>query len=382
YSCVEDNGITLHPDKFKFCQKSVKFVGYELDWDNYRPSSERMSAIRDFPMPNNPTITDIRSWFGLVNQIAPFVAVAPVMDPFRDLLKKSSHRKVYWDQRLQSSFVAARDIICKMLGDGLTYYDKTRRTAVVTDWSKEGMGFVILQQYCACDEVNAPFCCKGGWKLALCGSRHLTDAEMGYAVVEGEAAAAVWCLNKARLFLLGCPNFILVTDHKPLVKLFGDRSLKDIANPRLLRLKEKTLQYNFVMKYLPGKKNSAADTLSRYPVIRSNISVKEEREDGVMNEVCIAALTSSLADDVITMDWSSVSEAAENDPDYQLLRRCVSEEGWPVSRSQAAPSLKPFFQVRDRLNVIDGLVHYAFDEGHVRLVVPEGLQSRVIANLH
>ena len=29
-------------------------------------------------MPPQPTITDIHSWFGLVNQVAPFIAPAPI----------------------------------------------------------------------------------------------------------------------------------------------------------------------------------------------------------------------------------------------------------------------------------------------------------------
>ena len=83
----------------------------------------------------------------------------------------------------------------------------------------------------------------------------MTKAEVGYAPVEFEALAVAWCLRKARLFLLGCPNLTLVTDHKPQVKLFGqNKELKDILNPRLLAMKEKTLCYNFKVKYLPGKK--------------------------------------------------------------------------------------------------------------------------------
>ena len=54
------------------------------------------------------------------------------------------------------------------------------------------------------------------------------------------------------MFLLGCSNLILVPDHRPLVKLFGDKKLRDILNPRLLAMK-KTLIYSFNMKYLLGK---------------------------------------------------------------------------------------------------------------------------------
>ena len=86
---------------------------------------------------------------------------------------------------------------------------------------------------------------------------------------KGEALAVAWCLRKASLFLLGCPNLTLVTDHKPLVKLFGqNKELKDILNPRLLAMKKKTLSYNFKVKYLPGKKNPA-DFFSRYPALRA-----------------------------------------------------------------------------------------------------------------
>ncbi len=102
---------------------------------------------------------------------------------------------------------------------------------------------------------------------ALWRSRHLTQAEAGYVALEGEALAVSWCLHKVRLFLLGCPNLTIVTDHRPLVKVLGYRVLTDVSNPRLYRLKERTLQYNFQVKYLPWKKNSAADLMSRYSTL-------------------------------------------------------------------------------------------------------------------
>ena len=51
--------------------------------------------------------------------------------------------------------------------------------------------------------------------------------------MEGEALAVADALDKARYFVLGCEDLILAVDHKPLLKVLGDRSLEDIPNARL-----------------------------------------------------------------------------------------------------------------------------------------------------
>jgi hypothetical protein len=66
--------ITLSLEKFQFCCREVEFAGYHLGWENYTPSASTIAAIQEFPMPDKPTITDIRAWFGLVNQVSPFFA--------------------------------------------------------------------------------------------------------------------------------------------------------------------------------------------------------------------------------------------------------------------------------------------------------------------
>ena len=78
----------------------------------------------------------LRSWHGLVNQLAPFMAMAPVMAPFRDLLKKPMQKKVYWDNVLQQKFEEAKGTICQLAKDGLRYYDKSRPTAALTEATK------------------------------------------------------------------------------------------------------------------------------------------------------------------------------------------------------------------------------------------------------
>ena len=380
-SVCSSKGITLKPEKFKFCRKEVEFVGFDVGWDSYKPSEDCLSAIKNFTMPQKPTITDIRSWYGFVNQLAPFLTTAPVMTCFRDLLKKPLGKQVYWDEHLQEKFRQVQDIVCKLAKDGLTYYDKARPTVAVTDWSKEGVGFVILQQYCSCTSIDTPFCCRDGWKIALCGSRFLTPAESGYVAVEGEALAVVWCLQKARLFLLGCPNLTIITDHRPLVKLLGNRSLGDITNPRLFRLKERTLQYNFQIKYLPGKKNHAADFLSRFPALKNTPGI----QDHGLNEDVAVAVVSAITENLLeqcTLDEKTVEEAALEDPTYQLLVSRVNAGDWNPRKSQEIACLRPFYGVRDRLSTTGDLVTYCFDNGCIRLVIPEGLRRQVTAHLH
>ena len=93
----------------------------------------------------------------------------------------------------------------------------------------------------------------------------MTTEENRYAAIEGEALAVAWGLDQTKYFTQGSPNLVVATDHKPLVKIFGDRSLDEISNTRLFRLKQRTLPWRFIIQHLPLKTNLAADAASRYP---------------------------------------------------------------------------------------------------------------------
>ena len=103
---------------------------------------------------------------------------------------------------------------------------------------------------------SKPFCCQGGWEIALVGSRFTHAAESRYAPIEGEALAVADALEKARFFVLGRSDLIVVVDHKPLLRVFTDRSLEAIGNPRIQNLKEKTLCYRFQMIHIPGARHN------------------------------------------------------------------------------------------------------------------------------
>ena len=117
-------------------------------------SDKHIRAIRDFPTPRN--ITDIRSWFGLINQVSYCDSLRNDMVPFREHRKPSS--TFYWDDQLQQVFEQSKAAILNKFTAGVRIFDPKRVTCLATDWSKNGIGFWLLQKYCTC-KVITPICC-------------------------------------------------------------------------------------------------------------------------------------------------------------------------------------------------------------------------------
>ena len=78
----------MNPIKFVFAEDDAEFAGFDLTQETVRPSKKYIEAITNFPRPQN--ITDVRSWFGVVNQVSYSFSMAPQMLPFRKLLKPST----------------------------------------------------------------------------------------------------------------------------------------------------------------------------------------------------------------------------------------------------------------------------------------------------
>ena len=229
-----NNGIVASDKKFQFCKDTVDFAGLTITNEGVAPSENILTAIQNFPTPTN--ITDARSWFGLVNQVSWAYSVSPLMHPFRDLIKPNE--KFYWDYTLNQLFEKSRLEIINAVKDGVKSFSPELRTCLQTDWSKNGIGYLLLQQHCKCDSDKIPTCCETGWQLIFAGSRFTNPAESRYSPTEGEALALVWSLHHSRMFTQGCKSLVVSVDHKPLLGIFNDRDLSSITNPQLQNLRE------------------------------------------------------------------------------------------------------------------------------------------------
>ena len=113
---------------------------------------------------------------------------------------------------------------------------------LLTDALKlKGLGYALIRR----DEL-------GSIRLLDCGSRTLSSAEKNYATIELEALAIAWAMGKAHFHLRACPQFKVLTDHRPLVGIFR-KDIDDVENSRLQRIRMKTQCFNFTVEYTPGK---------------------------------------------------------------------------------------------------------------------------------
>lgn len=361
------NNVTLNPKKFQFAQDTVEFGGLTVTSNNIKPSQKFLKSILEFPTPKD--ITGARAWFGLINQGAYAFSMAKDMRPFRDLLKSSI--KFEWTDELNTAFERSKLEIVKAMKEGVKLFEPSRPTCLSTDWSNDGIGFTLRQKYCQCKKTS-PSCCSTGWHLCLVGSRFTTETESRYAPIEGEALAVAYALHQTRYYILGCPELLVATDHKPLLQILNDRSLNDITNRRLLNLKEKTLPYSFTIQHVTGAKNKGPDALSRYPPPTSTKQHSENLADdiGMKTE---ATGTLYVASNIVS--WEMVKTATEGDETLKALKYTL-QTGMP-NIQDLDQSLKPFHRYADHLYVIDGVVMLG-----QRIIIPISLQGQLLKALH
>ena len=361
-------GITLNPNKVKFAQPEVKFAGYLVGRDGTKADPEKLSAIAAFPTPKN--ISDVRSFLGLVEQLAGYsTEVSGALGPMRPLL--SSKNPFVWTPDHDRAFQATKDALAKP--PVLQAFDPSRETALHTDASRlNGLGYILLQKDPGTDR----------WHLIECGSRFVTPTESRYAMVELELLAITWAVQKLRLYLLGLSHFTLVTDHRPLVGILDRQTLDAVDNGRLKRLKVKLAPYNFTTVWRKGATHKIPDAFSRSPVSKPTPEETKESEELYM-AVCATTAVCALEQEetqnretpehLVDPTLLSLKEAADVDTGYQSLLDAI-QTGF---QAPVHPEVKPYLKLRDSMTADAGLALL----GH-RVVVPRECRKLILQRLH
>ena len=371
---VGENGVILNPGrKFQFAKEEVDYTAFRISLSDVKPLPKYLQAIEEFPRPKN--ITDIRAWFGLVNQVSHYGQIKEMMAPFKALLSPKTIFR--WTDELEAAFQNSKAAIIAAIEQGVEIFDPARRTCLQTDYSCTGLGYWLRQKYCECPSMT-PDCCQDGWRITLAGSRFLREAERRYAPIEGECLAVAWALEDTRWFTMGCDELVIVTDHKPLTKILGDRSLDAMTNPRLFRLKQRTMMWRYSIFHVAGKANPAADATSRNPAVTEEEALSVIRLHGITDgmEAEVVAGTRSGAKKTRVVTWASLQQATKADHDLQILQAAVTS-GFPDARANLSASIQEYWQYRDDLSIVDGVIMLG-----QRMIIPTELRTTVLQALH
>ncbi|XP_011858817.1 PREDICTED: uncharacterized protein K02A2.6-like [Vollenhovia emeryi] len=360
---LEDAGLRLKLGKCKFGQPSIKFLGKIIDAEGQRPDPEKLQIIRDLPQPAD--ISQLRAFLGAINWYGSFIPnLKDLRGPLDELLRKDE--KFEWTERRSRAFTQLKQALHSDLA--LSHYDPGKPLVVAADASSYGVGAALLQRLE--DSTLRPI---------QYAAISFNNAERNYAQVEREALALVYAVKKFHRYIYG-RHFELQTDHKPLLKIFGDKNGIPVhtAN-RLRRYANTLLGYDFTIRYIDNASFAYADFVPRL----ISTHAKPGAEDIVIAEIRQSDYeeeeTEFMVDAVnsLPVKLEDLQRATSDCSHLQLVMSYVRAH-WPTQRRQIPDSeAAEYFIHRQDLRIIQDCL-FSGD----RPIIPPILRTKVLGELH
>lgn len=250
FETLKQAHMKIQLDKCEFFKREVEFLGFIVSMEGIKTNPRKVETILKFNHPK--TLKELRSFLGLSGYYRRFIkGYADIAKPLTVLLRgeegrvsktTSSQTKISLDEGAKKAFddlknaLVSREVI-------LVYPDFNKDFELTTDASNYAIGAVLSQ-----DDKPISFI-----------SRTLNKTEERYAANEKEMLAIIWALTSLRNYLYGSKKVIIFTDHQPLTYTLSNND----SNSKMKRWKCMLEEYNYELRYKPGKTNVVADALSR-----------------------------------------------------------------------------------------------------------------------
>lgn len=344
FEVLQNAGFKLNKAKCEFFKSEVTFLGYVVDKDGLRKTDERMKAIRDAPEPKN--VSEVRAFAGLVNYYSKFVrGLADIMSPLYKLLKKNV--RFVWTSECSAAFKRIKDEICRDVS--LAHFDPHASIFLTCDASNVGVSAVLSQKMSNGVERPVAF-----------ASRKLHAAEANYSVIDREALAIMYGLNKFFFYLAG-NKFVIRTDHKPLLSLLHpQKGIPTIAASRMQRWAHFLSGFSYSIEHV-GSQQNIADFASRFPTESWTLWKEGDSYLNFINQP-----------DCELVDQGVLVKEISNDEQLGVVLQVLKGE-LPLSALRD----NPYRRFVDELSLESGTVM----RGH-RVVVPLILRKKILEQLH
>ncbi|KAG1925816.1 interleukin-1 receptor accessory protein-like 1-A [Pimephales promelas] len=263
---LKEYGLKLAPEKCRFFQTSVKYLGHVVSKDGVKTDPAKVEALKTWPRPTN--LKELRAFLGFAGYYRRFVRdYSKIVKPLTGLTEgypplrrgRSGKREGSeyfntkeqfgdrWTDACQNAF---DDIISKLTSAPvLGFADPRLPYTLHTDASTTGLGAALYQEQ------------DGQMRVIAFASRGLTKSEAKYPAHKLEFLALKWAVTTKFSDYLYGTDFTVVTDSNPLTYVLTSAKL-DATSYRWL---SSLSTYTFKLQYRAGSQNQDADGLSRRP---------------------------------------------------------------------------------------------------------------------
>ena len=309
----------------------------------------KVESLLMAPEPRN--VEELISFLGAVNYYRRYLPnLSSVIAPLERLRAKNV--KWEWSANEEKAFKTLKKLLSS--NQVLTFYDPKLPLKLDTDAASGGIGAVLSHIMPNGDERPIEFI-----------SRTLSPAERNYAQIDKEALAIVWALKRLHIYLY-MRRFTLVTDHRALVRIFGDKPIPEMTAGRLTRWALFLMNYDYEIEYRNTKEHANADMLSRLP--KTVIHPVKERDE--FADMFVLTMNETL------LNAELVASETKKDP---ILSKVLefTLNGWPKNLKKCEGDLRAFWNRRDELSHELGCLTWG-----ARVVIPVKLRSTVMDILH
>ena len=302
---LENKGLRCRKSKCLFAQPRIEYLGHVLT-SNGIAKSPKVDAVIAMPPPMD--VASLRSFLGSVQFYSKFLPFNffTFAEPLYRLVQ--SGVAWTWSKQDDDAFTKLKSLLST--DTVLAHFDASVPIGIACDASNVGIGATLFHRY--------P---DGSERPIANVSKTLSKSQRNYSQIQKEALAIIFALKKFYQFLFG-RKFILVTDHKPLIAMFGPhKRILSLAVNRLARWALFLSQFEYDIEYRKTKDHANADALSRLP---SGGDVKFDKEESEL-DVDIVCTIKLLSRQVTASGSQTLRKETAKDPVLSQVVRFVRE---------------------------------------------------------
>lgn len=412
----QSHGVKLTARKCELFKNQVRFLGRMVTKDGHTMDPADIAPVQALKQRTPTTIGDVRKLLGFISYYRNYLAnFSRIAKPLYDLLSTEKTVKERQKQRkpdkrtrskggqLPSSHpiqwsTEHQKVLCQLL-DSLSqppvlgYPDYKQPFILHCDASQEGLGAVIYQRQL------------GKLVVIAYGSRTLTAPEKNYHLHSGklEFLALKWAIcERFRDYLYYSPPFIAYTDNNPLTYVLTTAKLNATTHRWVAELAD----FQFSIKYRPGRANRDADGLSCMPLDMEQYmqTCTEAVAPEVISSVtqalaiqtyesepwlCPLTISTVLAEENEEVSMSGLElpkaylkKAQEEDSVIGEVLEYVHSNHWPKGGKRVNKDIAALVRERQEMQLDDEGLLYRKTANRSQLLLPKKFHGLVYKELH